>query len=234
MHCHRYQPNPVTRRQMLQRCAGGFGAVALSAMLSGTAEGASAGPFEPRAPHFRPSARSVIFLYMDGGPWQMETFDPKPRLTREHGEPFKMKKEPTQFNNNGNTLGCPWKFSPGGESGIPVSDLFPYVRQCADELCVIRSMTSQFSEHPGANYFLHTGNGQQGRPSMGAWTSYGLGAKSHNLPAYVVLNGGLIPPRGVGKFNSGFLPATQQAVILPASAQPAAEIHPPDATPPPP
>jgi len=161
----------------------------------------------------------------------MDTFDPKPRLTAEHGQPFKMKKEPTQFNNNGNTLGCPWKFAPGGKSGIPVSDLFPHVRQCADELCIIRSMTSNFSEHPGANYFLHTGTGQQGRPSMGSWFSYGLGAASQNLPAYVVLNGGLIPPGGVDNFNSGFLPATHQASILRAGAQPVANIKPIDASP---
>jgi hypothetical protein len=160
----------------------------------------------------------------------MDTFDPKPRLTAEHGQPFKMKMEPTQFNNNGNTLGCPWKFSPGGKSGIPVSDLFPHVRECADELCVIRSMTSNFSEHPGANYFLHTGNGQQGRPSMGSWFSYGLGAESQNLPAYVVLNGGLIPPGGVDNFNSGFLPATHQASILRGSTHPVANIKPADAT----
>src|ERR1700722_17363294 len=136
MHCHHFQPSPVSRRDMLRRCAGGFGALALSAMLnqSAPAETRTAdGPFAPRAPHFRPRARNVIFLYMDGGPSQIDTFDPKPRLNREHGQPFKMKMEPTQFNNNGNTLGCPWKFAPGGKSGIPVSDLFPYVRQCADE-----------------------------------------------------------------------------------------------------
>jgi len=218
---------------MLRRCAGGFGAVALSAMLGRTTMADSkpdSGPFAPRVPHFRPRARNVIFLYMDGGPSQIDTFDPKPRLNREHGQPFKMKMEPTQFNNNGNTLGCPWKFARGGKSGIPVSDLFPHVRECADDLCVIRSMTSNFSEHPGANYFLHTGNGQQGRPSMGSWFSYGLGADSQNLPAYVVLNGGLIPPGGVDNFNSGFLPATHQASILRSSAQPIANIRPADAT----
>ena len=147
----------------------------------------------------------------------MDTFDPKPRLTKEHGQPFKMKMEPTQFNNNGNTLGSPWKFAPGGKSGLPVSDLFPYVRQCADDFCVIRSMTSNFSEHPGANYFLHTGNGQQGRPSMGSWFSYGLGADSQNLPAYVVLNGGLIPPGGVDNFYTDSSPPPTRP---PSSAPP--------------
>jgi hypothetical protein len=216
---------------MLRRCAGGFGAVALSTLLAdSTRADQLKAPFAPRLPHFRPRAKQIIFLYMDGGPSQMDTFDPKPRLTKEHGQPFKMKMEPTQFNNNGNTLGSPWKFAPGGKSGLPVSDLFPYARQCADDLCVIRSMTSNFSEHPGANYFLHTGNGQQGRPSMGSWFSYGLGADSQNLPAYVVLNGGLIPPGGVDNFNSGFLPATYQASILRASNHPVANIKPADAT----
>jgi hypothetical protein len=195
------------------------------------AYGASAGPYAPRAAHTAARAKNVIFLYMDGGPSQMDTFDPKPLLTKEHGQPFKMKMEPTQFNNNGNTLGSPWKFAPGGKSGLPVSDLFPYVRDCADELCVIRSMTSNFSEHTSANYFLHTGTGQQGRPSMGAWVTYGLGSSSQNLPGFIVLDGGLIPPGGLDNFNSGFLPATFQGSIFKAAAQPVANITPTEARP---
>ncbi|MDB5299334.1 MAG: hypothetical protein JWO87_997, partial [Phycisphaerales bacterium] len=185
----------------------------------------------PRPPHFVGKARSVIFLYMDGGPSQMDTFDPKPLLTKEHGQPFKMKMEPTQFNNNGNTFGSPWKFKPGGKSGIPVSDLFPYVRDCVDDLAVVRSMTSNFSEHTSANYFLHTGNGQQGRPSMGAWVSYGLGSLSQNLPGFVVVNGGLIPPGGLDNFNSGFLPASYQGSIFKPAAQPVANIKPAEPAP---
>ena len=119
---------------------------------------------------------------MDGGPSQVDTFDPKPRLTREHGQPFGMKIEPTQFNNNGNTLGCPWKFRQYGQSGIPVSDLFPHVARHVDDLAVVRSMISNFSEHTSANYFLHTGSGLQGRPSMGAWVGYGLGSECDDLP----------------------------------------------------
>jgi len=115
---------------------------------------------------------------MDGGPSQVDTFDPKPRLDRENGQPFGMKMEPTQFNNNGNTLASPWKFQQHGESGIPVSDLFPQVAQHVDRLAIVRSMTSKFSEHTFANYFLHTGSGLQGRPSMGAWTTYGLGSEA--------------------------------------------------------
>jgi hypothetical protein len=211
---------------MLRNCAGGFGAVALAALMNDPAFAASTRPYAPKPPHQSPRGKNVIFLYMDGGPSQVDTFDPKPLLTKEHGKPFKMKMEPTQFNNNGNTLGSPWKFSPGGKSGLPVSDLFPFVRECADDLCVIRSMTSAFSEHTSANYFLHTGSGQQGRPSMGAWVTYGLGSLSQNLPGFVVVNGGLIPPGGLDNFNSGFLPATYQGSIIKPNAQPVANISP--------
>ncbi len=95
---------------------------------------------------------------MDGGPSQVDTFDPKPRLTKENGKPFPAEIEATQFNNVGKTLASPWKFKQYGQSGIPVSDLFPHVAQCVDDLCVVRSMTSKFSEHTNANYFLHTGS----------------------------------------------------------------------------
>ena len=218
---------------MLSRCATGFGAVALAALGADRAFAgvASESPMTPRLGHFAAKARNVIFLYMDGGPSQMDTFDPKPRLTAEHGQAFKMKMEPTQFNNNGNTLGSPWTFKNYGQSGIPVSTLFPHVGQCADELAVVRSMTSNFSEHTQANYFLHTGNGQQGRPSMGSWVSYGLGSQCQNLPGFVVLNGGLIPPGGLDNFNSGFLPASFQGSIFKASAEPVANIRPIEARP---
>src|SRR6185295_7723475 len=109
-HCGRFAAPPVTRREMLLKCANGFGAVALWALLGEKAFGAVKGPMAPRAGHYPAKARNVIFLYMDGGPSQVDTFDPKPRLNQEHGQPFKMKMEPTQFNNNGNTLGCPWSF----------------------------------------------------------------------------------------------------------------------------
>lgn len=227
----------MTRREMLNRCANGFGAVALTTLLadkgfhSQAANAKSTDSMAARAPHHTQTARSVIFLYMDGGPSQVDTFDPKPLLNREHGQPFKMKMEPTQFNNNGNTLGCPWAFKPYGASGIPVSDLFPNIGECADDLCVIRSMVSNFSEHTNANYFLHTGLGLSGRPSMGAWTGYGLGSENQNLPGFVVLNGGLIPPGGLENFGSGFLPATYQGSIFRPGPNPVANIHPNDPDP---
>ena len=236
MHCRRFTTPPISRRDMLRRCASGFGAVALSALLN---DGAFSSPAahsllqSPGAPaaagvpnHLPARARNVIFLYMDGGPSQVDTFDPKPLLAKEHGQPFKMKTEPTQFNQNGNTLASPWKFGQYGRSGMWVSDLFPQVATCADDLAVVRSMTSNFSEHTQANYFLHTGSGMQGRPSMGAWVTYGLGSESQNLPGFVVLNGGLTPPGGIDNFNSGFLPASYQGSVFRAGGQPVANIKP--------
>jgi len=215
---------------MLSRCAQGFGSVALMALLGDSAKasisGGSVSPLTPRVPHFTPRAKNVIFLYMDGGPSQMDTFDPKPKLNEYHGKPFPMKKEPTQFNDNGNTLAGPWAFKNYGQSDLPVSDLFPHVAQSADELCVVRSMVSQFSEHTNANYFLHTGLGLAGRPSAGAWVSYGLGTENQNFPGFVVLNGGLTPPGGLPNFGSGFLPASYQGSVFKAGDPPVANISP--------
>jgi hypothetical protein len=238
---------------MLQRCSNGFGAFALAALLrepafgavlgeataepgvvpdtTGSLSASARGSLAPRPPHFAAKATSVIFLFMDGGPSQVDTFDPKPRLDREHGQPIKVKTHPTQFNNVGNVLACPWKFRQYGESGIPVSDLFPHVATCVDDMAIVRSMVSNFSEHTNANYFMHTGSGLQGRPSQGAWVTYGLGSECQDLPAFVVLNGGLIPPGGLDCFNSGFLPATYQGSVLQPSATPVANITPNESTP---
>ncbi len=230
MPCQRFLPLSTSRREFLLRTANGFGAVALAALcgsdqsFGANVSGSAPGPLEPKPTMFPASAKSVIFLYMDGGPSHVDTFDPKPRLTKENGQPFKMAIQPTQFDDNGNTLGSPWKFRRYGESGLPISDLFPHIAQSADELAVIRSMTSRFSEHTNANYFLHTGHGLQGRPSMGAWVTYGLGSECQNLPGYVVLNGGLIPPGGLECFGSGFLPATYQSSVFQNGATPVANI----------
>jgi hypothetical protein len=219
-----FPPSPVSRRDMLSRCASGFGALAAAALFhhapraraaaSLHAPGGANDDSESKGLLFPPRARAVIFLYMDGGPSQVDTFDPKPILQEYDGKPFPMKMEPTQFNNYGATLGSPWSFEKYGQSGIPVSSLFPHVAQCVDDLAIIRSMTSEFSEHTNANYLLHTGSGLQGRPSMGAWIGYGLGSENRNLPGFVVLNGGLVPPGGLDNFNSGFLPATFQGSVF--------------------
>ncbi len=224
-------PRPMSRREMLGRCATGFGAVALSSLLADPTYGKSNSPFAPRKPHHDAKAKSVIFLYMDGGVSQVDSFDYKPRLEKDNGKPFSAKINPTQFDNIGKTLKSPWNFKKYGQSGLNVSDLFPHVGEMADELCVVRSMTSKFSEHNSANFFLHTGFGVQGRPSMGAWMSYGLGTEATDLPGFVVLNGGLIPSGGWDNFGNGFLPASHQATVFKTGKEPLADIRPRESRP---
>lgn len=228
-HCGRFAPRPLTRREMLQRCANGFGAVALTALLA-----EEAAPQTQRQPvqHHPARVRNVIFLYMDGGPSQVDTFDYKPLLERFNGrDPHTVfRVEPTQFNNVGRVMASPWRFRQRGQSGLWASDLLPQMAECVDDLCFIRSMVSQFPEHTSANYFLHTGSGIQGRPSMGAWCSYGLGSENRNLPGFIVLNGGLIPPGGLDNFGSGFLPAAYQGSIFQAGDPPVANIRRREAT----
>ena len=226
MGCNNFMSRPLTRREMLGRCAGGFGSVALSSLLADPVYGKAKSPFAPKNTHHNPKAKSVIFLYMDGGVSQVDSFDYKPRLEKDHGKPFSAKINPTQFDNIGKTLKSPWDFKQYGQSGLNVSDLFPYVGEMADDLCVVRSMTSKFSEHNSANFFLHTGFGVQGRPSMGAWMSYGLGAEATDLPGFVVLNGGLIPSGGWDNFGNGFLPASHQATVFKTGKEPLADIRP--------
>jgi len=201
----------MTRREMLSRSSTGFGMTALSSLLAKEGMGA----IQPG--HFPAKAKNVIFLYMSGGVSHVDSFDPKPKLSEMAGQPMPVKVERTQFNNNGNIFGCPFEFKPGGKSGIPISDMFPKIREwAADELAVIRSMTSTVNEHAQGNYFMHTGFPFIGHPSAGAWVSYGLGTENENLPSFVVLRSGksATPHGGVGLFGSGFLPARHQASIL--------------------
>lgn len=212
----------MTRRELLSVCGNGFGSVALMSLMGSVPFGNllltnSASPHDPKQlPHHVPKAKSIIFLYMDGGISQVDSFDPKPRLDRENGQsPYdKFKVDNTQFDNIGKILKSPWSFRQYGDSGMWVSDLFPHISSCVDEIAMINSMVSDFPEHTNANYFLHTGIGIQGRPSMGAWITYGLGSSNENLPGYVVLDGGLTPPGGLDNFKNGFLPAAYQASIL--------------------
>ncbi len=228
MHCRNYIAPALTRRDMLRNCAGGFGAIALRALMHDRSFAGQAAPWAPKPTHHAARAKNVIFLYMDGGPSQVDTFDYKPMLEKYHDQDAHRamgKLEPTQFNNIGKVMKSPWAFKRYGESGIWVSDLFPHVAQHVDDLCVIKSMVSKFPEHTAANYFLHTGSGLQGRPSMGAWVGYGLGSESQELPGFIVLNGGLIPPGGLDNFNSGFLPASYQGSVFKSGDAPVANIR---------
>ncbi len=212
-----------TRREMLVRTANGFGAVALASMLAEEGRAAGGKPVN----HHPARAKAVIFLYMDGGVSQVDSFDYKPLLEKHNGEdPRKAigKLEPTQFANVGKVLQPLWKFQKRGESGLWISDLFPNIAKRADDLAIIHSMTSKFPEHTSANYFLHTGAGIQGRPSWGAWCGYGLGSGNKDLPSFIVLNGGLIPVGGLDNFNSGFLPAAFQGSVFKPGNPPVANI----------
>jgi len=213
----------LTRRQMLLRCANGFGAVALTSLMTERAFGGQLQPTQPFNPlaarpgHYPAKAQRVIFLYMDGGPSQVDTFDPKPRLARENGLPIRMQAPPTQFiahDSVPRVLASPWRFQRHGQCGTPVSELFPRIAGRVDDMAVVRSMVSGFAEHANANLFLHTGFNQQGRPSLGSWVTYGLGSECQNLPGYIVLKGGFIPAGGPDNFNNGYLPAVYQGSIF--------------------
>ena len=204
----------LTRRQILSRASTGFGLTALSAIMA--EQRANALPH--RAVKFAPKARSVIFCYMSGGVSHVDSYDPKPMLEKYAGQPMPGEVQRTQFNNNGTVQPSHWEYKRYGQSGLPVSDMVPHMGDVADELCVVRSMTAKFSEHAQGNFFMHTGFPFVGYPSAGAWTSYGLGCDSRDLPSYVVLQAGgaTTPHGGVGLFGNGFLPAQHQASIIKA------------------
>lgn len=208
----------LTRRELLRNSSLGFGGLALSGLYGA-----------PLEAHFHARAKSVIFLFMEGGVSQVDSFDYKPLLAKHHGEdPRKAigEIEATQFGNVGKVMKSPWEFKQRGQCGAWISDLFPHVAELADELAIIRSMTSNFPEHTSACYYLHSGLGLQGRPSMGAWASYGLGSENENFPGYVVLNGGQIPSGGLDNFSNGFLPATHRGNLLNAIGTPLANVKP--------
>ena len=198
----------LSRRKMLTSCSSGFGMLALQGLLGQNQLSAK--------PHFTPKAKSVIFCYMSGGVSHIDTFDPKPTLKKFAGQAMPVKVERTQFNNNGNVFPSPFKFKRYGQSGIPVSSIFPRTAEMIDEIAVIRSMTSKVNEHAQGNYAIHTGFPFMGHPTAGAWVNYGLGNLNQNLPGFVVLHsGGSVPPHGgVGLYGSGYLPANNQGSIL--------------------
>ena len=202
----------LSRRDFVKNIAG-VGAVTISGFAPNSAYGAPM-PLAPKKPHYKAKAKSVIFLYMDGGVSQVDSFDPKPLLVKEHGKKPKFKVDATVFNNNGNILKSPWDF----KKSKRVSSLFPHIQSIEDEICIMRSMTAFSPNHPNANYALHSGHVLSGRPSMGSWITYGLGTENQKLPGFVVIHGGQVPSGGMNCFTSGFLPANYQgSTILPGS-----------------
>ena len=231
--CHHPGPHPyLTRREMLRKTSTGFGWLALSALMADTAyagltQTGKTGPLAVKAPDFAPKVKNVIFCFMSGGVSHVDSFDPKPRLAAEAGQPMPFETERTMQNQVGNILPSPWEFTRYGRSGIPISALFPHIGSVADELTVIRSMTAPFMEHAQANFYFHSGMPFNGFPSVGAWVTYGLGTENQNLPGFVVLGTGGMPVGGVNVFGNGFLPAIHQgSIIYPEHAEPLHNVRP--------
>jgi hypothetical protein len=223
----------LSRRDMLFRAANGFGGLALASMLSEDAARAAAAvnPMRVRAPHFTPKAKSVIFLFMDGGPSHVDMFDPKPRLSAEDGKILPIQEETAARNPEKKLWGSPFAFKRHGQCGADVSELLPHLATCVDEMTIVRSMVSDHTEHTAGNYFMHSGSGIQGRPSMGAWVTYGLGSECRNLPGFIVIDTGMIPPGGLDVFSSGFLPASYQGMLFRKGKQPVADVAPREISP---
>ncbi len=215
-----------TRRSFFQECAGGIGVIALAQLMEREGRGATPeiNPLAPKPPHFAPKAKNVIFMFMEGGPSQIDLFDPKPGLQKWSGQPLppSMTKDlRLAFTKpNAAVLASPRTFQPYGKSGIEFSDYIPHIGATADDLCLVRSMfTDAFNHHPG-QLLLFGGSIQVGRPTMGAWVLYGLGSESQNLPGFVVLGSGVGTSGGTSNWSSGFLPSTYQGVVFRSAGDP--------------
>jgi hypothetical protein len=208
--CH----GPISRREMLRRSSAGFASLALAGLLAEESAAATrANPLAPRPPHYPPRAKRVIFLFMHGGPSQIDTFDYKPLLARDHGKPLPFAKPRVVSSETGNLLASPWKFSQHGGSGAWVSELFPHVAGVVDDLCFIRSMHASNSRHGGALLELHTGSDTFVRPSMGSWITYGLGTENRDLPGFITICPTLTHG-AENNYSSAFLPAAYQGTPL--------------------
>ena len=216
-----------SRRSVLRDSAVGFGNLAFLHLLQQTSPAADpatyqgapaavvdpAGPLAPKVTHFSARAKRVVFLFMKGGPSHVDTFDPKPLLDRDHGKPLPFDLPRVTFAKQGNLLRSPWRFKQHGESGLPVSELFPNVASHIDDLCILRSLHGTNPAHGGALLKLHTGSDQFVRPSLGSWLTYGLGTENENLPAFVTICPTLAHG-GVNNWGAAFLPAHCQGTPI--------------------
>ncbi|RPI78912.1 MAG: DUF1501 domain-containing protein, partial [Planctomycetaceae bacterium] len=223
----------ITRRHFFQDCRVGLGTAALGALLLTDQALAAAppgdralNPFATRQGHFPAKAKSVIFLFMAGGPSHLDLFDPKPKLQELDGqvipESYVKNKRFAFIKRDAKLLGSRRKFSRHGQSGAELSELLPHLATVADDLCIVRGMATDVFNHGPAKLFVNTGSPQfMGRPSMGAWVTYGIGSESTDLPGFVVLQSGPRGPRGGSPlWASGFLPTTFQGVPFRAGAEP--------------
>jgi hypothetical protein len=219
MSLYAHAPNPadrfLSRRQLLQRCGMGMGALALSQLLTQSAfasQNPSLNPMAPRGPHFAARAKRVIHLFMNGGPSQVDTFDPKPMLEKYAG-----KEVPTHLpteRKTGAAFPSPFKFKKYGNAGIDVGDIFPNVAQSADDLCVIRSMHADVPNHEPSLLLMNCGEARLIRPSFGSWLTYGLGTENANLPGFVVMCPGGYPIQESQNWQNGFLPGVYQGTYI--------------------
>ena len=218
-----------TRRHFFRYCAGGLDTAALAYLLgngiaASGAELATANPLAPKQGHFTPRAKNVIFLFMAGAPSQIDLYDPKPALQRWHGQPLPESMtrdlQLAFVKPNAKVLASPREFRPHGDSGTEFSDFVPHIASRADEICLVRSMhTEAFNHHPGQS-LLMSGSVQLGRPTIGAWVSYGLGSESEDLPAFVVLSSGRGSSGGSSNWSNGFLDSTYQGVVFRNTGEP--------------
>jgi hypothetical protein len=207
---------PISRRTMLQRLGTGLGVVGLAGLLAddkqfGAAETA-VNPLAPRPSHFQPRAKRIIHLFMNGGPSQVDTFDPKPALVRYNGQRPPNADLRTE-RSTGGLMQSPFRFGKHGQSGLEISEIFPNIAQCADDLCVIRSMHTNVPNHEPSLLMMTCGDTQPVRPSMGSWLVYGLGSENQNLPGFVVLCPGL-PTVGPALWSNSFLPGIFQGAHI--------------------
>ena len=219
----------LTRRQWLQSAGAGFGMLALRDMLL-RAESPALSPLAARPTQFAPKAKSVIFLFMYGGPSHVDLFDPKPELERWHGKPLPVYRREDAFmgKSNGTAMRSPYRFSKHGQSGIDITEIYPRLAAHADDLCFIRSMHCLSNNHGPALFQMQSGFIQAGHPSLGSWVTYGLGTESANLPGFVVLMDHQgAPVNGALNWSNGYLPAAYQGVSLRSTGEPIAYLQPP-------
>ncbi|MBM3875043.1 MAG: DUF1501 domain-containing protein, partial [Verrucomicrobia bacterium] len=223
------------RRDFLARAGGGFGLLALAELMTRTGalprvEASTPSPLAPKAPHFRAKAKRAVFLFMNGGPSQVDTFDPKPALTRYHGQPYT---GDAKVGSNGRPIGklmqSPFEFRRYGQSGLEISSLFPHTARFADDLCVIRSMHADTAAHASGCLQMNSGSIFIGKPCLGAWLSYGLGTDNEELPSFVVMT----DPRGgpigsASNWSAGYMPAAYQGTLFRSVGSPLLDLATPD------